>query len=442
MSSRATSVRPPYISIRARALSSATSPVSKPSTSGEVVSLPNSSSVVTEVSEHASMAPAVIASFSSIFTPRSNKHMYSLPSSASSSSDSLSLPLATSPKQAAFGTEIWEEDGHFRTGGRPTPKETLPWGSGSLSSLLPMIFIILLFPLSTIVVISGVLTLPITASFPRTLSELADLARDLQTYSTSGFQPKAHVLGVLALTTLWKHAWSIPGSVLLNVLSGVLLPSILATLFMTSLTAVGSLLSTLLSTPLAPIISHLFPRVLSLTRNALEGDITLSSREKSPVWVRLSVLRLIGVVPWSGINIASGVASVTLTDCVLGAFIGTLPWTAVTVQIGDILQTVASTTATANSETLTSILRSPNVVMKLAILTIVSLVPILVRDRLKSLIGRMPEQLEVEEKIFIAKDIQGKRWSLKHWRIRSITKSEADGLGDDTTLPEKKSLST
>lgn len=102
---------------------------------------------------------------------------------------------------------------------------------------------------------------------------------------------------------------------------------------MTALTAVGSVLSTLLATPLAPVISHLFPRILSLTRNALEGDVTLPSKEKSPVWVRLSVLRLIGVVPWSGINIASGVAGVTLADCLLGAFIGTLPWTAVTVQV-------------------------------------------------------------------------------------------------------------
>lgn len=104
---------------------------------------------------------------------------------------------------------------------------------------------------------------------------------------------------------------------------------------MTSLTAVGSILSSLLATPLAPIISHLFPKALALTRNALEGGdtITASSRDKSPGWVRLSVLRLIGVVPWSGINIACGVTGVSLFDCLLGAFIGTLPWTAVTCQV-------------------------------------------------------------------------------------------------------------
>lgn len=61
----------------------------------------------------------------------------------------------------------------------------------------------------------AIFTLPITATFPHTVSELADLARDLQAYSASGPRPKAHVLGVLAITTLWKHAWSVPGSVLL-----------------------------------------------------------------------------------------------------------------------------------------------------------------------------------------------------------------------------------
>jgi hypothetical protein len=78
-----------------------------------------------------------------------------------------------------------------------------------------MLFVIILFPLSTMLVVAGLFSLPITASFPRTLSELSQLGRELQTYSDSGFKPKAHVLGVLSVTAVWKHAWSVPGSVLL-----------------------------------------------------------------------------------------------------------------------------------------------------------------------------------------------------------------------------------
>jgi len=120
-----------------------------------------------------------------------------------------------------------------------------------------------------------------------------------------------------------------------NVLAGALFSPSLATLLLTALTTVGSACATLLSTPLAPFLSHFFPRALELTRAAIEGDNDpADSKSTSQAWVRLSVLRLVGVVPWSGINIACGVCGVPLWDCILGTFIGTLPWTAVTCQVG------------------------------------------------------------------------------------------------------------
>ena len=121
-----------------------------------------------------------------------------------------------------------------------------------------------------------------------------------------------------------------------NVLAGALFTPTFATLLLTTLTTLGSLSATLLAMPLAPLITQFFPRVLSLTRTALEGGAEAEAAGKkaqSPAWVRLSLLRLIGVVPWSGINIACGVCGVSLFDCALGTFIGTLPWTAVTCQV-------------------------------------------------------------------------------------------------------------
>ena len=86
---------------------------------------------------------------------------------------------------------------------------------------------------------------------------------------------------------------------------------------------------------MAPILSQWFPRALTVTKNALHGDSdsNSTSQNKTPAWVRLSVLRLIGIVPWSGLNIACGVCAVSLPDCFLGTFIGALPWTAVTCQV-------------------------------------------------------------------------------------------------------------
>ena len=171
-------------------------------------------------------------------------------------------------------------------------------------------------------------------------------------------------------------------------MAGALFSPALATLLLTTLTMLGSVCATLLCKPLAPYLARVFPKALDMTRGALEGGSSVStgSKSKSSAWVRLCVLRLIGVVPWSGINIACGVCGVSLTDCMLGAFIGCLPWTAVTCQIGDILQTVASTPS-PSQQTVGELLASPDIILKLVFLSFLSLAPILGRNRLRILLS-------------------------------------------------------
>lgn len=120
-----------------------------------------------------------------------------------------------------------------------------------------------------------------------------------------------------------------------NVLAGALFSPILATVLLAVLTTIGSILATLLSAPLSPFLTRLFPRPLASARSIFEANSVVSTKATSPAWVRLTVLRLVGIVPWSGINIACGVLGVSLWDCSLGTFIGAIPWTAVTCQVGD-----------------------------------------------------------------------------------------------------------
>jgi uncharacterized membrane protein YdjX (TVP38/TMEM64 family) len=119
-----------------------------------------------------------------------------------------------------------------------------------------------------------------------------------------------------------------------NVLAGALFSPLLATLLLAVLTTVGSILATLLSAPLSPFLTRFFPRPLALARSIFEADSGNSTKASSPTWVRLTVFRLVGIVPWSGINVACGVLGVALWDCFLGTFIGAIPWTAVTCQVG------------------------------------------------------------------------------------------------------------
>ncbi len=218
-----------------------------------------------------------------------------------------------------------------------------------------LILLLFIFLLSTISIVLALSSLPIASlrHIPKTLSDISILMHDLQSYASTSVSGKLHVLFVLSLTAIWKHAWSIPGSVVLNVVAGVVLQErsslmMLATIHMTLLTSVGSIFASVLSKPLGPVVSTFFPRALALTRSTLEGDRDegsvgglynekmgrmVSGGKGTPTWVRLVVMRLVGVVPWRGINVACGVAGVSLWDCFVGSFIGTLPWTAVTCQV-------------------------------------------------------------------------------------------------------------
>ncbi|KAJ7682737.1 snare associated Golgi protein-domain-containing protein [Mycena polygramma] len=321
------------------------------------------------------------------------------------------------------------------------------------SAHAPMLFVMLLFPLSTALVLFSLTTLPITVSWPRTLPDLAQLGRELHGYSQSGPAQTAHVIGVMAVTAVWKHAWSVPGSVVWNVLGGALFSPALATILLTALTTIGSACATLLAMPLGPLITRFFPRALDLTRHALEGDSDADvspptegdvQKPRSSAWVRLSVLRLIGVVPWSGINIACGVCGVSIWDCMLGCFIGCLPWTAVTCQIGDILQTVASHPS-PTPQTVSSVLTSPAIITKLVLLSFLSLAPILGREHLRALIShdQPVAPASTEEK-------RASRWSVswvQDWRTkirmssRSRTRTrEASQHQLDVLVDEKRAI--
>ncbi|KAI0771576.1 snare associated Golgi protein-domain-containing protein [Trametes elegans] len=352
--------------------------------------------------------------------------------SRASTEDSSILPLSASPTRSYFGDVLSEKP--------PVKARAGSWlWEGNPSVHTPVLFVLIMFPLSTAIVALCMSTLPITMSWPRTLPDLAQLGRELHGYAQSGFLSTSHVVGVISVVTIWMHSWSIPGSVLSNVLSGALFHPVLAIVLLTLLTTLGSLSASLLAAPIGPFLTQLMPRPLAMTRAALEGDG--SKTDSSSAWVRLSILRLVGVVPWSGINIACGVCGVALWDCFLGALIGSLPWTAVTCQIGDILQTVA-TNPRPTSQSVQSILTSPEIVLKLAFLSFLSLAPILGRNRLRAWLAsptpadqsRLPEQ------------DRASRWAwVKEWRsrIRSDSRSrtrEASRKELETLVREKESL--
>ncbi|KAI0036817.1 snare associated Golgi protein-domain-containing protein, partial [Vararia minispora EC-137] len=303
----------------------------------------------------------------------------------------------------------------------------------------PILLVLIAFPLSTALVFSAFWSLPFDFAWPQNLADLAQLGRELRAYSKSGRTELTHVIGAISVATVWMHAWSVPGSVLWNVLAGALFSPVRATLVLSVLTTLGSIGAALLSAPLAPFITRYFPKSLAVARSAFEGDSTGPS---SPVWVRVTVLRLIGIVPWSGVNIACGVLGVSLWDCLLGTFIGSIPWTAVTCQIGDILHTVVASPS-PNTETISSILMSPALIAKLVALSALSLAPILGRNYLRLWLSPASvdalENSDVEERVT--------RWAwVRDWRtkVRLASRSRSpsnDSEEDLTALRHEKEAS-
>ncbi|KAG6816933.1 hypothetical protein H0H87_001635 [Tephrocybe sp. NHM501043] len=373
------------------------------------------------------MLVLVASRFLQWFHLQPNQHLaWSTPSSPRTSGEDFVLPLSAAATKTSFDLDV-----------RDPPPQQHRWRDAfsSVRSLpfshAPMIFVLLLFPVSTALVLFCLSTLPISLAWPRTIADVAQLGRELHGYTQSGTAPVAHVMAVMAITAIWKHAWSVPGSVIWNVLAGALFSPTYATILLTTLTMLGSACATLLAMPLAPFLTHFFPRALDMTRSALEGSSEGaepdSPNPRSPAWVRLCVLRLIGVVPWSGINIACGVCGVSLGDCLLGSFIGTLPWTAVTCQIGDILQTVASTPS-PTPQSISSLLTTPDIILKLVFLSFLSLAPILGRDHLRTLISSPQKSISTDEKT---------KWAwVQQWRTRLRSKSQLRAQQREQSLKE------
>lgn len=81
-------------------------------------------------------------------------------------------------------------------------------------------------------------------------------------------------------------------------------------------------------------------------------------------------------------------------------------------QIGDILQAIATTPSTT-PQTISSILASPEIIMKLAFLSFLSLAPILGRDRLRALVSPSPavaDELDQER--------QSRSTWVQEWRVK------------------------
>ncbi|GAA6089830.1 transmembrane protein 41A-A isoform X1 [Tachysurus ichikawai] len=173
----------------------------------------------------------------------------------------------------------------------------------------------------------------IRLKFPSDLQELNQMAGLLRLYKKehSGF-----VLLLFSSAYLYKQAFAIPGSSLLNILAGALFGPWLGLVLCSVLTTVGASMCFLLSHFFGKQhIVRIFPdRVAQLQRKVEENQ--------SSLFFFLLFLRLFPVSPNWFLNMSSPIINIPLTHFSLSVLIGLIPYNLVCVQTGVVLSDLSS----------------------------------------------------------------------------------------------------
>ncbi|SNX82331.1 uncharacterized protein MEPE_01037 [Melanopsichium pennsylvanicum] len=288
----------------------------------------------------------------------------------------------------------------------------------NLRPYLPrLVCLFAIFAASTCCIVFMLSTLPLT--LPKhitslTLSEIKEIAMSLKLYSQSSNKAFVHTLVVLGTFFTWKQSFTVPGSLIMNVVFGAMYGTYSGTLYTSVLTAVGGVFCYLLSAPLAPLITSLpgLAKPLDAMRRALSpGRARASGRSvmisntnggsNGNVWTYLLVLRVLPVVPYGLMNIACGVLGVPLAPYAATLAVGSIPWNFVTCQVGDLLQEIvealpvdddttvsgledkAKSSAGGGMRAIVDRIWNREMMIKLILLSLASLLPMLLSRYLK-----------------------------------------------------------
>ncbi|KAE8232654.1 hypothetical protein CF326_g2314 [Tilletia indica] len=288
----------------------------------------------------------------------------------------------------------------------PSPKS---WTQRALPHLPALLILATIFTISTTALFIALTSLPIhlppsSAGLTHrlshlTLTDIRALTTSLKEYARTGRAAtvpadevgdlnagplglglaKLHVLLVLSALFTWKQAFTIPGSIIMNVVFGALYGTSWGTLYTSLLTAFGGLCCYLLCSPLAPLIASLpglktplhairtaldpdsaensehseeqqqqgRPRMMNRTSSMLDIPRTRSSNNWASLgtpqtYSYLLLLRLLPIIPYGITNIACSVLRTPILPFVLTLGLGSVPWNVLTCQVGELLEEVLS----------------------------------------------------------------------------------------------------
>ncbi|XP_076624234.1 transmembrane protein stas [Colletes latitarsis] len=202
------------------------------------------------------------------------------------------------------------------------------------------------------------LKLPLHIEDAKNLGKLLSRYKDLYYFQ---------VLAGLFITYIFLQTFAIPGSIFLSILSGFLFPFPLALFLVCTSSAVGASLCYFLSSLLGrKLLFRYFPE------KAQEWMQTVK-KHKHHLFNYMLFLRITPLLPNWFINLASPVIGVPLAPFAIGTFFGVAPPSFVAIQAGQTLQNLTSS----------SDAWSWNSILILCVFAVLSLVPVLFKQKLQ-----------------------------------------------------------
>ncbi|KAG0749499.1 hypothetical protein G6F62_000456 [Rhizopus arrhizus] len=228
--------------------------------------------------------------------------------------------------------------------------------------LLPRLALFILIGLLSLAFSLSLAHYVLDIGLPRTLEDVQETATKLDELINTSWTGYQSVTIVFAVLYLWQQAFSIPGSVLLNLLAGYLYGIVIGTLWTSLLTAGGATIAYGLSILVGEPLIHV-PWVHRRAQPLLRQLET----EKGSLFWWLLFLRLFPFSPYWFINLISPLLGIPVSPFFWSTFFGVIPYNFVCAQAGDVLGDLTST----------SDILSVSLVLKLLVVSLFSLVPVI-----------------------------------------------------------------
>ncbi|CAO3632146.1 unnamed protein product [Cunninghamella blakesleeana] len=216
-------------------------------------------------------------------------------------------------------------------------------------------------------------------TIPHSLEEIKNVATYLLTISTRGsWIDFFKVVFIFASLYLWQQTFSLPGTVLLNCLSGYLYGIGLSTLWTSYLTALGSTFAYLLSYKIGKPIMN----IDWIQKRAKQMEKQMEKDKEMGIFWWLLFARLFPFSPYWFINLASPLINIPISPFFWSTFFGSMPYNFVCSQAGTILGELTST----------SDIFTFSMMVKLLFVSFISLIPIFygkwIQEKLKWLLEK------------------------------------------------------